>query len=92
MWISINKVLPITLKKLGLEKEIDKSAVFKNWKKIITDRYQIKTTPYSYKQGVLIISCRNSVLANELSFKEKTFLKELNKKKELVKKIKFVCE
>ena len=95
MWTSLKKILPITINRLNIKKEIEEKEIFSKWQNIIKNKYlslNNKITPLSFKKGILIISCKNSVLVNEFQLKEKIFLKEINKDNILINKIKFICQ
>ncbi len=92
MWVSLNKVVSLAVKRLNFEKENKRFTVFKIWTNLAQERYQnIKTTPLSFKEGVLIVGCKNSVIVNELQLRENNFLSEIKKKQPLIKKIRFIC-
>lgn len=93
MWVSLKKILPFTINKLGIRNEMDAYDIFHFWDELIKKRYQNslkqKITPLSFKKGLLVIGCRNSVLAGELRLQEKNILREIHQKTKSVQKIKF---
>lgn len=93
MWISLKKILPFTINKLGIKNKIDAYKVFHFWNELIKGKYQNslnkKIIPLSFKRGILVIGCQNSALTSEFRLQEKIFLQKIHQKTKLVQKIKF---
>ena len=95
MWISIQKILPIKLRQLGLEKAFIFRKIQLRWNEITNQSigpiFNKKSKPISLKKEILSVDCLNSVWANELQMRESAILKKIKKEFKDVKieRIKF---
>lgn len=93
-WTSIKKILPQKIAALKLENTMKLYDLSRNWDEILRkslgDGWQKKSKPIKLKNKILIITCRNSVWANELQLKEGALLNKIRHKVKEVEKIKFV--
>ena len=94
MWTSIRDVLPFTINKLGIKKDIDKIKICKVAEKKIKEMYSYRIKVLNFKNGNLIVQCDNYTLANELYLNQKKIIKSINSdlKEEKIKQIRFVIK
>ncbi|MCK4592080.1 DUF721 domain-containing protein [Candidatus Parcubacteria bacterium] len=92
---SISGDLKKSISKAGISREIEAFQVCDFWQKtikgIFTEEIADKTQAIKYKNGTLTVAVLNSVLAQELKFKEEEIKEEINKKAKYnaVRKIRF---
>lgn len=87
MWISIKKILPSIINRLGLKKQMEIDKIIKLYPK----NYQDKLKPLYFRNKTLFISCPDSIWANELQLKQEEILGKINQHFETkVERIKFV--
>jgi predicted nucleic acid-binding Zn ribbon protein len=96
MWTTIKKILPFSVRRLGLGQVLEMNEICDNWDKMLEnlfgEGFKNKAKPVSLKDKTLIVDCMNSVWASELQLKQTKIIEEINKKfsKELVEKIRFI--
>lgn len=91
MWISLKKIIPLTINKFNFKGQIDKIKAFKNWNNYINNkRFQYKILPVLFKNGILTVQCDNPIIINEFYLRKEEILKEINKKEKIINNLKFV--
>lgn len=80
-----------------LKKAVTRNNMYKFWAKIVGKKFAEKSRPYSMAgNGVLVIACENSAVAQELMFQKAQILKDfqpyLKSLHISVKDIKFDCK
>lgn len=80
-----------------LKKAVTRNNMYKFWAKIVGKKFSEKSKPYSMAgNGVLVIACENSAVAQELMFQKAQILKDfqpyLKSLHMSVKDIKFDCK
>ncbi len=74
----VDEVLSRVLEDKSFKKAITRSNLFKFWKKVVGEKFQDKSKPYSMtSNSVMVIACKNSAVAQELMLKKTKILKEL---------------
>ncbi len=96
MWIVLNKILPVNIKKLGLGQVLEFGEICEKWDNELCNlcgsAYAGKTKPVSLKNKILTIDCLNSAWACQLQLKQESVISRLNEslKKQAVEKIRFI--
>ncbi len=96
MWIALNKILPVAIKKLGLGQVLEFNDLCKIWDRelcgLYGSAYAGKTKPVSLKNKILTIDCLNSAWACQIQLKQESVISRLNEslKKPTVEKIIFI--
>ncbi|OGZ33579.1 MAG: hypothetical protein A2Y98_01435 [Candidatus Portnoybacteria bacterium RBG_19FT_COMBO_36_7] len=96
MWTTIKKILPVSIRKLGLGQVLELNDICFCWDKMLEELfgeiYRNKSKPISLKNKTLIVDCLNSVWASELQIKQLQIIKQINGNfsRELVERIRFI--
>lgn len=96
MWISIKRILPYIINRLGLEKQIEIGQVCSLWSDLVIriygQNYKDKSKPLYLKNKTLFISCPNSVWANEFQLRQEEISKEINQRlgQQKIEKVRFI--
>lgn len=96
MFVSIKKILPRALKRIGAEEVLKAINIKGVWQNLISDNYgeealtKIRIT--SFKNKILTVQCPNSIWAAELKLRSDFLISEINKKMQYkaVVEIKFI--
>jgi len=76
-FIGADEVIAQMLGSKEFKKAITRSNLYKFWKKIAGEKFAQNSRPFSMTAGsVMIIACKNSAVAQELSFHKKTLLEK----------------
>ncbi len=60
-----------------LKKAITRNNLFKFWKRIVGEKFQNNSRPYSMTSGqVMVVACKNSAVAQELMLRKTKILKD----------------
>lgn len=74
----IDDTLAKMLEDKNFKKAITKSNLFKFWQKVVGEKFKDNSKPFSMTtNGVMIIACKNSSVAQELMFRKTKILTEL---------------
>ena len=96
MFIALNKILPVAIKKLGLGQVLEFNEICQNWDgelcKLCGDAFGRKTKPIFLKNKALMVNCVSSVWACQLQLKHESIIARLNKtlRKQAIEKIRFI--
>jgi predicted nucleic acid-binding Zn ribbon protein len=96
MWTTIKKILPVSVRKLGLGQVLELNDIVSDWDNILGELFgegfKNKAKPISLKDKVLTVDCLNSVWASELQIKQPMISARINRKfgKEMVQRIRFI--
>lgn len=75
---SIDEAVAQFLKDKNFKRAITKSNLFKFWKKVVGEKFQDNSKPYSMTgKNVMTVACKNAAVAQELMFRKNKILKEL---------------
>ena len=73
----IGDVLEKILEDKNFKKAITRSNLFKFWKKVVGEKFQDKSKPYSMtSNSVMVIACKSSVVAQELMLRKNKIMKD----------------
>jgi len=74
----IDEVLSRILEDKNFKRAITRSNLFKFWKKVVGEKFQDNSRPYSMTtNSVMVIACKTSVVAQELLLRKIKILHEL---------------
>ena len=74
----VDEVLSRILEDKNFKKAITRSNLFKFWKKVVGEKFQNNSKPYSMTtNSVMVIACKTSVAAQELMLRKTKILREL---------------
>lgn len=74
----IDEVLSEFLEDKNLKKAITRSNLFKFWKKVVGEKFQNNSKPYSMTtNSVMVVACKNSAAAQELLLRKTKILNDL---------------
>lgn len=71
-------ILPMTIKKLGIEKKYNAQSVILHWQKIVGDDIAIHAYPIVVQSGILVVGVNNSVWCHHLSMMKENIIKKIN--------------
>ena len=73
-----NEILEDMLKDKDFKKVVTRSNLFAFWKRIVNPKYKEKSRPWGMGgQGLMIIACENSIVAQELTMNKVQLLAKL---------------
>ncbi len=73
----IDETISKMLDNKDFKKAITKSNLFKFWKKVVGEKFSQNSKPYSMTtNSVMVIACKNSAAAQELTLRKTKILKE----------------
>lgn len=75
---SIKNILPDSIKRLGIEKELKITSVVLHWSDIVGKDIAKSSWPISLRQGVLLVVVRNSVWCHHLCMLKENLIKKIN--------------
>ena len=75
----IQSVLRTAMKKYGLEEEISRYQFVLQWEEVVGKEIAKRTKPECIRNGALVVRVKNSVWAQELSFRKSVILSRLNR-------------
>lgn len=96
MWTTIKKLLPSSVKKLGLNQVLELNEICLRWEEMVQDlfgeNFKNRAKPISLKNKILIVDCLNSTWASEFQLKQIKIINYINNifNKELIEKIRFI--
>lgn len=96
MFLSINKILPLTAKRLKMGKRLEIEEILSLWSEILKGfslkGKEHKARPSFIKNKTLFIECPNAAWASELQSRQKEIVERINKKlgKGKIERIKLV--
>ena len=74
----IDEVISKMLKDTTLKKAITRNNLFKFWEKVVGEKFKNNSKPYSMTtNSVMVIACKSSVVAQELTLRKTKILKDL---------------
>lgn len=65
---SLNTVLNQFFKDTGLEKNLDRYSILRDWEEIVGEKVAVVTTPHRVTDGVLFVRVENDAWRHELVF------------------------
>ncbi len=75
---SIDNIISEILEDTTLKKAITRNNLFKFWKKVVGEKFENSSKPYSMtKNSTMVIACKSSTVAQELMLRKTKILKEL---------------
>jgi len=96
MYFDIKSLLPKSIKRAGINKQIEATQVLEMFNKVVkdffNDEFQRDLRPLYIKNKILTVACLSSIIAQELYFKEKDIIARINKSfgQEIINKIKYL--
>ncbi len=76
---TVHEIIDSFKDKLDISKSVKKNNLFKFWKKSVNSSIYKLSYPYSLtNDGILIISCKSSVVANEIFMQKQCIISKLN--------------
>lgn len=96
MFVRIKGLLKRSLKKLGIEKQVEAARVLEIFNQLAEEEFgsQIRNQvkPLYLKNKVLTVSVKNSVLASEFQLRQKQIIEKINQRfqKTVVSKLRFL--
>jgi len=92
----INKILAPKIKALGLEKGFAVARLYRQWDGVVAEalgeKFKKKSQPFKLSRDFLIISCLNSLWANEFQLRADSLRRALEEKypKIKIKNLRFI--
>ena len=76
----------------GLKKGVKQNSAVLYWKEVVGEKISNNTEPQGVEHGTLTVSVSNPTWRQELVFKKKEIIKELNKKigENTIKEVRFI--
>jgi Uncharacterized protein conserved in bacteria len=75
---SVSKLLPLTIKKLGINKRYNAESAIYHWKKIVGEKIAAHTRPLSVQRDLLFVAVSNPVWAHHLSMMKQDIISKIN--------------
>jgi hypothetical protein len=80
---SISGVLPLLMREMGWEKQLDLHSIFVNWRDIVGEELQEHVQPQKIERGVLWLEVDNSSWLQQLQYMKIELLESLNRRLKL---------
>lgn len=93
---SIGKILPQSLKKAGIDRQVQTAMIVDSFAEVVTEilgaSIAKKVKAMYLKDKILTIACLSSVLAQEINLNQKKIINRINKKfdAQVVEKLRFL--
>lgn len=88
----LNTTIESFLESYGLKKGVKQNSAVLYWKEVVGEKISNNTEPQGVEHGTLTVSVSNPTWRQELVFKKKEIIKELNKKigENTIKEVRFI--
>jgi len=88
----LNTTIEGFLESYGLKKGVKQNSAVLYWKEVVGEKISNNTEPQGVEHGTLTVSVSNPTWRQELVFKKKEIIKELNKKigENTIKEVRFI--
>jgi len=88
----LNTTIDSFLESYGLKKGVKQNSAVLYWKEVVGEKISKNTEPQGVEHGTLTVSVSNPTWRQELVFKKKEIIKELNKKigENTIKEVRFI--
>tara|TARA_B100001996_G_scaffold213294_1_gene163815 strand:+ start:246 stop:521 length:276 start_codon:yes stop_codon:yes gene_type:complete len=88
----LNTTIDSFLESYGLKKGVKQNSAVLYWKEVVGEKISNNTEPQGVEHGTLTVSVSNPTWRQELVFKKKEIIKELNKKigENTIKEVRFI--
>ena len=74
-FVSTEEIIYVMLEQKDIKKALTRSNLCKFWAKIVGDKFEKKSKPYSLiSGGIMVIACENNIVAQELMLKKTQLL------------------
>ncbi|MEN6414007.1 MAG: DUF721 domain-containing protein [Veillonellales bacterium] len=75
---SLRDILPLTIKKLGLQKKYNAESAIQHWQEIVGEKISTHAAPVMVQRGVLLIAVSSPVWGHHLSMMKAEILSKIN--------------
>ena len=88
----LNTTIESFLESYGLKKGVKQNSAVLYWKEVVGEKISNNTEPQGVEHGTLTVSVSSPTWRQELVFKKKEIIKELNKKigENTIKEVRFI--
>lgn len=76
-FVSTDTLIEELLEQKEFKKAITRSNLYKFWEKVAGEKFSKRSRPYSMMGSVMVISCENAIVAQELRLRKAQLLEKL---------------